>query len=164
MGFGFTDLTPEGKKYFRELKKMTDMEIQVGFQGDQKYEDGTSIAQVAAVNEFGASDIPERPFMRQSFENHEGELQAACDAAQRLVSSGGSAEQALQQIGVVAKGLVQDEIVNGGRVHHQEEGLRTAVDRHRHHAAVRQFCREAERRIALEHLAFQQALLDQEVR
>ena len=52
--------------------------------------------------------------MRQSFENHEGELQAACDAAQRLVSSGGSAEQALQQIGVVAKGLVQDEIVNGG--------------------------------------------------
>lgn len=114
MGFGFSDLTPEGKKYFRELKKMTDMEIQVGFQGDQKYEDGTSIAQVAAVNEFGASDIPERPFMRQSFENHEGELQAACDAAQRLVSSGGSAEQALQQIGVVAKGLVQDEIVNGG--------------------------------------------------
>lgn len=114
MGFGFTDLTPEGKKYFRELKKMTDMEIQVGFQGDQKYEDGTSIAQVAAVNEFGASDIPERPFMRQSFENHEGELQAACDAAQRLVSSGGSAEQALQQIGVAAKGLVQDEIVNGG--------------------------------------------------
>ena len=114
MGFGFTDLTPEGKKYFRELKKMTDMEIQVGFQGDQKYEDGTSIAQVAAVNEFGASDIPERPFMRQSFENHEGELQAACDTAQRLVSSGGSAEQALQQIGVVAKGLVQDEIVNGG--------------------------------------------------
>ena len=114
MGFGFTDLTPEGKKYFRELKKMTDMEIQVGFQSDQKYEDGTSIAQVAAVNEFGASDIPERPFMRQSFENHEGELQAACDAAQRLVSSGGSAEQALQQIGVVAKGLVQDEIVNGG--------------------------------------------------
>lgn len=114
MGFGFSDLTPEGKKYFRELKKMTDMEIQVGFQGDQKYEDGTSIAQVAAINEFGASDIPERPFMRQSFENHEGELQAACDAAQRLVSSGGSAEQALQQIGVVAKGLVQDEIVNGG--------------------------------------------------
>ena len=114
MGFGFSDLTPEGKKYFRELKKMTDMEIQVGFQGDQKYEDGTSIAQVAAINEFGASDIPERPFMRQSFENHEGELQAACDAAQRLVSSGGSAEQALQQIGVIAKGLVQDEIVNGG--------------------------------------------------
>ena len=114
MAFGFTDLTPEGRRYFRELQKMTNMEVQVGFQGDEKYEDGTTIAEVAAYNEFGSSDTPERPFMRQSFENHESELQAACDAANRLVSSGGSADQALQQIGVVAKGLVQDEIVNGG--------------------------------------------------
>lgn len=114
MAFGFTDLTPEGRRYFRELQKMTNMEVQVGFQGDEKYEDGTTIAEVAAYNEFGSSDTPERPFMRQSFENHESELQAACDAANRLVSSGGSADQALQQIGVVAKGLVQEEIVNGG--------------------------------------------------
>lgn len=114
MAFGFTDLTPEGRRYFRELQKMTEMEVRVGFQGDEKYEDGTTIAEVAAYNEFGSSDTPERPFMRQSFENHESELQAACDAANRLVSSGGSADQALQQIGVVAKGLVQEEIVNGG--------------------------------------------------
>lgn len=114
MSFGFTDLTPEGRRYFRELQKMTEMEVRVGFQGDEKYEDGTTIAEVAAHNELGSSDTPERPFMRQSFENHESELQAACDAANRLVSSGGSADQALQQIGVVAKGLVQDEIVNGG--------------------------------------------------
>lgn len=114
MAFGFTDLTPEGRRYFRELQKMTEMEVRVCFQGDEKYEDGTTIAEVAAYNEFGSSDTPERPFMRQSFENHESELQAACDAANRLVSSGGSADQALQQIGVVAKGLVQEEIVNGG--------------------------------------------------
>ncbi len=114
MAFGFTDLTPEGRRYFRELQKMTEMEVRVGFQGDEKYEDGTTIAEVAAYNEFGSSDTPERPFMRQSFENHESELQTACDAANRLVSSGGSADQALQQIGVVAKGLVQEEIVNGG--------------------------------------------------
>ena len=49
--------------------------------------------------------------MRQSFENHEAELKAGCEAANRVVNSGGSAEQALQQL---AKGLVQDEIVNGG--------------------------------------------------
>ena len=30
-----------------------------------------------------------------------------------IVNSGGSAEQALQQLGAMAKGLVQDEIVNG---------------------------------------------------
>lgn len=124
MAFGFTDLTPEGRKYFRELQKMTEMEVRVGFQGDEKYEDGTSIAEVAAHNELGSSDTPERPFMRQSFENHESELQAACDAANRLVSSGGSADQALQQIGVVAKGLVQEEIVNGDFAPNAESTIR----------------------------------------
>ena len=124
MAFGFTDLTPEGRRYFRELQKMTNMEVQVGFQGDEKYEDGTTIAEVAACNELGSSDTPERPFMRQSFENHESELQAACDAANRLVSSGGSADQALQQIGVVAKGLVQEEIVNGGFAPNAESTIR----------------------------------------
>lgn len=124
MAFGFTDLTPEGRKYFRELQKMTEMEVRVGFQGDEKYEDGTSIAEVAAHNELGSSDTPERPFMRQSFENHESELQVACDAANRLVSSGGSADQALQQIGVVAKGLVQEEIVNGDFAPNAESTIR----------------------------------------
>ena len=109
----FSDLTPAGRKFFRELKKLQDLEVQVGFQGDQKYEDGTSIAEVAAYNEFGSSDTPERPIRRQSFENHEAELKAGCEAANRIVNSGGSAEQALQQLGAMAKGLVQDEIVNG---------------------------------------------------
>ena len=110
----FSDLTPAGRRFFRELKKLEGLEVQVGFQSDQKYEDGTSIAEVAAHNEFGSSDTPERPFMRQSFENHEAELKAGCEAANRVVNSGGSAEQALQQRGTLAKGLVQDEIVNGG--------------------------------------------------
>ena len=110
----FSDLTPAGRRLFRELKKLEGLEVQVGFQSDQKYEDGTSIAEVAAHNEFGSSDTPERPFMRQSFENHEAELKAGCEAANRVVNSGGSAEQALQQLGTLAKGLIQDEIVNGG--------------------------------------------------
>lgn len=52
--------------------------------------------------------------MKQSFENHESELQAACDIVNQTISSGGTAEQALNKLGVAAKGLVQEEIVNGG--------------------------------------------------
>lgn len=114
MALGFTDMTPEGKRYFKELQKLAELEVQVGFQGDQTYEDGTSLAEVAAYNEFGSSDTPERPFMKQSFENHESELQAACDIVNQTISSGGTAEQALNKLGVAAKGLVQEEIVNGG--------------------------------------------------
>ena len=65
MAFGFSDLTPAGKRYFAELKKLAESEIQVGFQSDQTYEDGTSLAEIAAINELGSSDTPARPFMRQ---------------------------------------------------------------------------------------------------
>lgn len=114
MAFGFSDLTPAGKRYFAELKKLAESEIQVGFQSDQTYEDGTSLAEIAAINELGSSDTPARPFMRQSFENHEAELQAACDRANAILSNGGTAEQALNQLGVFCRGLVQEEIVEGG--------------------------------------------------
>lgn len=114
MALGFSDMTPEGKRYFKELQKLADLEVQVGFQEGQKYEDGTSLAEVAAYNEFGSSDTPERPFMKQSFENHENELQAACDLVNQTLAAGGSAEQALDKLGVSVKGLVQEEIVDGG--------------------------------------------------
>ena len=124
MAVEISDLTPEGKRYYRELRKLAELEVRVGFQGDQKYEDGTSIAEVAAYNEFGSSDTPERPFMRQSFENHESELQAACDLVNLQLSRGSSAEGALQQLGVVAKSLVQDEIVNGDFAPNAESTIR----------------------------------------
>lgn len=113
MGFGFTDLTPAGKKYFAELKKLADMEVAVGFQGDETYDDGTTIAEVAAYNELGSSSTPARPFMRQSFEKHGNELQAACEQVNRVLASGGSLEEALNQLGVMAKALIQEQIVNG---------------------------------------------------
>lgn len=113
MAFGFTDLTPEGKRYFAELKKLAEMEVVVGFQGEDTYEDGTSLADVAAYNEFGSSDTPARPFMKQSFENHETELKAACARVNQVLSRGGSVEDALKQLGVALKALVQEEIVEG---------------------------------------------------
>ena len=70
----------------------------------QTYEDGTSLAEIAVINELGSSDTPARPFMRQSFENHEAELQAACDRANAILSNGGTAEQALNQLGVFCVG------------------------------------------------------------
>ena len=115
MAFGFTDLTPEGKRYFRELEKLAKLEVQVGFQaGEKTYEDGTDLVDVAAYNEYGSSDTPARPFMKQSFENHEGELQKACDRVNQTLNKGGTAEAGLKELGVFVKGLVQDEIVDGG--------------------------------------------------
>lgn len=114
MAFGFTDLTPEGKRYFQELKKLAEMEVVVGFQEGQTYEDGTSLAEVAAYNEFGSSDTPARPFMKQSFERHEDFLRAACGRVNNQLASGESVETALSGLGEAVKGLIQEEIRHGG--------------------------------------------------
>lgn len=115
MATAFTDLTPEGKRYFQELKKLAEMEVLVGFQSSgSDYEGGASVAEVAAFNEFGSSDTPPRPFMRQSFENHEAELKAACELVNQILAKGGTVEEALSRLGVTAKALIQAEIVNGG--------------------------------------------------
>lgn len=115
MAIFFSDMTPEGKKFVQELNKLMELEVRVGFQsGDASYEDGADICEIAAHNEFGGSGTPARPFMKQSFENHEAELRAACDQVNKAIASGNTAESALKRLGVTAKGLVQNEIVSGG--------------------------------------------------
>lgn len=110
----FTDLTPEGKKFFRELKKLKKMEVVVGFQaGEATEENGADLVDIAAYNELGTSGTPARPFMKQSFENHEDFLKNACARVNQTINSGGSTEQALNKLGVELKGLVQSEIVDG---------------------------------------------------
>ena len=86
MALSISDLTPEGRRYFEQLQKLSRLEVQVGFQEGQTYEDGTSLADVAAYNELGTSDSPARPFMRQSFENHEPELKAACEQVNKTLA------------------------------------------------------------------------------
>ena len=108
MALSISDLTPEGRRYFEQLQKLSRLEVQVGFQEGQTYEDGTSLADT--------SDSPARPFMRQSFENHEPELKAACEQVNKTLAEGGTTEKALKDLGVFCKGLVQQEIVDGGFV------------------------------------------------
>lgn len=117
MSYSFmSDLTPEGRKFMKSLQELGDMEVFVGLQSDQKYEDGTRMVDVAAYNEFGTSTIPARPFFKQSYENHRSELQKVCSQAAKSVINGGPASKALDMIGSFTTGLVQEEIVNGNFV------------------------------------------------
>lgn len=112
--FNGLKLTAEGKKYMDELKKLKSMEICCGFQrGEDPYADGTDLVTVAAYNELGTSNTPARPFMKQSWENHERELKAVCQQALTDISNGGTADRAAAMIGAVGVGIIQQEIVEG---------------------------------------------------
>lgn len=107
-------LTAEGKKFMESIEKLCKLEVAVGYQaGKDDYEDGTSLVEVAARNEFGSDTIPPRPFMKQSFDTHKDQLLKACQQAAKSVANGGDVQQALNSVGVTAKGIVQEEIRDG---------------------------------------------------
>ena len=126
-------MTPQGKKFFAELEKLAELEVQVGFTADKKgyneshssvdasdYSDGTTVAEVAAWNEFGTKNadgtqrIPERPFLRQSVDKYESQITAMVKQQLKAVASGETADKALRAIGALQVGLIQHEIRNGG--------------------------------------------------
>lgn len=106
--------TPEGRNFLKAISELTEKEVRVGFQrGKATEEDGTDICDIAAWNELGTEDIPSRPFIRDSVDNNEAEIEAFLQRMQRRIINGQSAEKTLKQIGVFQKGLIQREITKG---------------------------------------------------
>jgi hypothetical protein len=54
---------------------LQNLQLKAGFIDNSTYEDGTSVAMVAAANEYGdpAFNRPPRPFFRNAIEEHEAE-------------------------------------------------------------------------------------------
>lgn len=57
------------KLYLQKLSKVK-AEMRVGFLGGDTYPDGTSVAEVAAINEYGKGRNPERPFVGETVKEH----------------------------------------------------------------------------------------------
>ena len=98
-------------------------EAKVGFFPGAAYEDGTPVAYVASIQEFGAPDqnIPPRPFMRPTVEDKKGEWSAAiADGIRAVVRSqvGASSrtlgiDDVLEVVGTAAAGDVVKTIAAG---------------------------------------------------
>jgi hypothetical protein len=106
--------TPEGLRLKAALKELDKLEVAVGFQaGSGADENGTDICDIAAWNELGTSRIPSRPFMRQSIDDHAGEINEFMQGMKDEIISGASAETVLNTVGVFQKDMIQQEITNG---------------------------------------------------
>lgn len=114
MAGGHDRLTPEGRRFYAEMEKLRSKRVFVGFQAGKVTDDrGVDMAQIAAFNELGTSDIPARPFLRKTMEDSEDDIRAFCEERVQGIVEGGTAEDALKQLGVYGKSLIQAKIKDG---------------------------------------------------
>jgi hypothetical protein len=86
--------------------------LSVGFMEGATYPDGTSVAMVAATQEFGAParNIPPRPFFRQTIAEHSPAWGGAI--AKLLAANNYDVNLTLQMTGESIKGQIQDTIAS----------------------------------------------------
>lgn len=95
--------------------KLDGQKLEVGVFESSKYEDGTPVAGVAAVQEFGSpkAGIPPRPFMRTTIDEKRGEIKSLFDRAAKAIYSGDTDPvTALNVIGGVVAGQIKTTISN----------------------------------------------------
>ena len=113
---GHDKITPEGKKFYKEIEELKKLQVHVGFQhGDATDEDsGADLADIAMWNELGTVHSPPRPFLRQSVDSNESRIKSACEAGLKALTRGEkTAKDVLEMLGVMQKGLIQNTIRNG---------------------------------------------------
>jgi hypothetical protein len=86
--------------------------LRVGFLSNARYPDGTPVAMVAAINEWGAPSRgqPPRPFFRRMIAKHVGEWPRAI--GDLLKANGYDAEKALDLTGAAVAGQLRQSIVD----------------------------------------------------
>lgn len=98
------------------MKYLSSHVVKTGFFDTAKYDDGTPVAYVAAQNEFGhpAKNIPSRPFFRNAIKANEQKWESAAGQLIASVIEGNlPKEQALEQLGQLMKGDIQESIIDG---------------------------------------------------
>lgn len=102
---------PGTAKVLAAIKGLDGLEGKTGWFETAHYPDGTAVAYVATIHEFGTPRIPARPFMRPAVADHGGEwLEALADGAKASLNGGPSPEAVLEIVTLQAAGNVAEKI------------------------------------------------------
>lgn len=105
-------MNAQGRTVQRYLDEIDSKIISIGFQG--QYDDGTTVAEVAAWNEYGTENAPARPFMRQTLADKKDQIEEfQANAVAQGIRQHRDAAKTMNQIGVYMKAKVQEEITDG---------------------------------------------------
>lgn len=96
-----------------KLKELEGVQAKVGWFSSAKYEDGTPVAYVAAIQELGHGPIPPRPYMRPTAKQERGKWGATvANGAKQVLAGKTTVNDVMQKIGSVAEGDVLQAIVD----------------------------------------------------
>lgn len=103
-------------RLYKDLRKMGGMAVTVGVHDDAGQHDGSdvTVAEVSATHEFGSGRIPERSFLRSTFDRKEPQIRDAMyDAVNEVAQDRLDPQQAMDRVGMVARSMVQDTMRAG---------------------------------------------------
>ena len=110
------DIDPKALDRLRQRLVGDNRVANVGVPEGKREEDGTPVAMIAAVHEFGSPSqgIPERPFLRVAVQrNRQKYVRLNRINLVKMLRGQATVDQALGQLGEMAKGDVQTEIRSG---------------------------------------------------
>lgn len=110
------DIDPKALDRLRQRLVGDNRVVNVGVPDGKREEDGTPVAMIAAVHEFGSpsQSIPERPFLRVAIQsNRQKYVRLNRINLVKMLRGQATVDQALGQLGEMAKGDVQTEIRSG---------------------------------------------------
>ena len=97
------------------INKIASKKLEVGFFEHSAYEDGTPVAGVASVQEFGsvANDIPARPFFNPTLEDNEKKYaQIMAISFKRVMEGSRTTGEVLKDLGNCVVGDIKQRIVD----------------------------------------------------
>lgn len=97
------------------IEELCSHEVEVGYHSDgASYDDGASVLDVAAWNEYGTENAPARPFMRQTLEDYEDQIISRGQSQFKKGLNGDkNAQTTFNAMGTYVKGCIQKEIRDG---------------------------------------------------
>src|SRR5579859_3473356 len=106
-------VTPLGKNLKVALKNLQGKVGKVGWFEKSKYEDGTPVAYVATIQEYGfpAKNIPPRPFLRPTILKQQAEWRKIAESGAKAILAGkSSVGNVMEALGLKAAGDVRKAI------------------------------------------------------
>lgn len=101
-------------KIMKEFDKLGSKVVNVGFmKGDMASDGKTTVAEVAACNEYGTDKIPSRPFVRNSFDATNGWTSDTEKIVGMVVDGVCNADKACNLLGNKAEGDIKKSITDG---------------------------------------------------